>query len=417
MLALCLAMVEPEEQEAFTAFFDRHYKPVLYKACKILKNRENAEDVTQEIFLYAADHFEKFHGRKDAEIRRYLMECTESRAVDMLRRRNGAPEKADEGEVARAATDDTEQIVLRQDTMTRLLRCIDELDAPCRAALKLRMAGVPAEEAAQMLGISREAFTNGHSAAMLFYAKGWCARMHYEEQTVSLRTLIQWGLEEDTERRIAALPPLQEIEALLGIPRRSAGGFWKPRRTCCAPGAAANGICCASFGKTLTAAAILVSLLFCVLMANASVRAAVVNTIIEWTDRSVGIRFEMTGTPLTNLPEGYGPHYIPEGMIYQDDVSWKVNDQISYSYVSEDGTSAVDIQITIANNSSGYWMDNEHILYDRITFSGETAYLGTFKNGTGYVMLWVNGGIEIYIYYIGSEASLSELYHIAENIY
>ncbi len=124
MLALCLAMVEPEEQEAFTAFFDRHYKPVLYKACKILKNRENAEDVTQEIFLYAADHFEKFHGRKDAEIRRYLMECTESRAVDMLRRRNGAPEKADEGEVARAATDDTEQIVLRQDTMTRLLRCI-----------------------------------------------------------------------------------------------------------------------------------------------------------------------------------------------------------------------------------------------------------------------------------------------------
>ena len=41
---------------------------------------------------------------------------------------------------------------------TRLLRCIDELDAPCRAALKLRMAGVPAEEAAQMLGISREAF-------------------------------------------------------------------------------------------------------------------------------------------------------------------------------------------------------------------------------------------------------------------
>lgn len=76
----------------------------------------------------------------------------------MLRRRNGAPEKADEGEVARAATDDTDQIVLRQDTMTRLLRCIDELDAPCRAALKLRMAGVPAEEAAQMLGISREAF-------------------------------------------------------------------------------------------------------------------------------------------------------------------------------------------------------------------------------------------------------------------
>ena len=241
--------------------------------------------------------------------------------------------------------------------------------------------------------------------------------MHYEEQTVSLRTLIQWGLEEDTERRIAALPPLQEIEALLGDTAAFRRRVLEAAAHLLRAGRCSKRHLLRVVRKTLTAAAILVSLLFCVLMAKASVRAAVVNTIIEWTDRSVGIRFEMTGTPLTNLPEGYGPHYIPEGMIYQDDVSWKVNDQISYSYVSEDGTSAVDIQITIANNSSGYWMDNEHILYDRITFSGETAYLGTFKNGTGYVMLWVNGGIEIYIYYIGSEASLSELYHIAENIY
>ncbi len=34
MLALCLAMVEPEEQEAFTAFFDRHYKPVLIRPAR-----------------------------------------------------------------------------------------------------------------------------------------------------------------------------------------------------------------------------------------------------------------------------------------------------------------------------------------------------------------------------------------------
>lgn len=241
--------------------------------------------------------------------------------------------------------------------------------------------------------------------------------MHYEEQTVSLRTLIQWGLEEDTERRIAALPPLQEIQALLGDTAAFRRRVLEAAARLLRAGHRSKRHPLRVVGKILTAAAILVSLLFCVLMANASVRAAVVNTIIEWTDRSVGIQFEMTGTPLTNLPEGYGPHYIPEGMIYQDDVSWKVNDQISYSYVAEDGTSAVDIQITIANNSSGYWMDNEHILYDRITFSGETAYLGIFKNGTGYVMLWVDDGIEIYIYYIGSEASLSELYHIAENIY
>ena len=64
MLALCLAMVEPEEQGSIYCIFDRHYKPVLYKACKILKNRENAEDVTQEIFLYAADHLKNSTAEK-----------------------------------------------------------------------------------------------------------------------------------------------------------------------------------------------------------------------------------------------------------------------------------------------------------------------------------------------------------------
>ncbi len=61
---------------------------------------------------------------------------------------------------------------------------------PCAAmgAEELRMAGVPAEEAAQMLGISREAFYKRAQRGYAVYAKGWCARMQYEEQTVSLHT-------------------------------------------------------------------------------------------------------------------------------------------------------------------------------------------------------------------------------------
>ena len=241
--------------------------------------------------------------------------------------------------------------------------------------------------------------------------------MKQEPELVSLRELLKAACEESVRREVDAYPTPKELKEK--YPDTSEA----TRRTFAALGVERKALLRARrrslhvVRKTLVAAVIVLSMLFATLMTNAEMRAAVVNTLIEWTENFVRIQYEVEGKGPAVLPEGYGPHYIPEGLIYQDDVSWKVNDQISYSYVSEDGTSAVDIQITIANNSSGYWMDNEQILYDRITFSGETAYLGTFKNGTGYVMLWVNGGIEIYIYYIGSEASLSELYHIAENIY
>ena len=98
--------------------------------------------------------------------------------------------------------------------------------------------------------------------------------MHYEEQTVSLRTLIQWGLEEDTERRIAALPPLQEIEALLGDTAAFRRRVLEAAAHLLRAGRRSKRHLLRVVRKTLTAAAILVSLLVCVLMANASVRAA-----------------------------------------------------------------------------------------------------------------------------------------------
>lgn len=156
MLAICLAMVEPEEHDAFTNFFYRYHKLVLFKALEITQNRETAEDVAQEMFLYAAKNFEKFKTGTEQEIRHYLMICTQSRSIDALRKDQTAPEPADEDATAQTAADDAERIVLRQDTLTRLLRYIDELDERYRAPLKLWMDGVPYSEIAQMLNITRD---------------------------------------------------------------------------------------------------------------------------------------------------------------------------------------------------------------------------------------------------------------------
>lgn len=239
------------------------------------------------------------------------------------------------------------------------------------------------------------------------------------EAAVSLYALIKWALEEDTEREIAALPSPKELEALYPdtsafrqrvfgeIERMQKEERHKRRR----PLRIAK--------RTLLAAAILISIFSCILLTSAAVRSAVVNTIIEWTNRDIGIRFEIEGEPLTALPAGYGPHYIPERFAFAEEDSYyeDADGSFYYDYKTDDGSGILDIQVSILQNGSMTWMDNEHAEYERITFQDVTAYLGHGTSVGGdeiYIMLWAKDGIEHFIY---GTVSLSELLEIAENIY
>ena len=234
------------------------------------------------------------------------------------------------------------------------------------------------------------------------------------EQSVSLPELMRWALAERAEQELSDMPSPQELQSMLGdLPELRRRVFSdlegqqksrsrRPLRV---------------LVRALIVAAVLVSILACMMMASAAVRGAVVNTIIDWTNRDVGIRFEVEGEPLSALPEGYAPHYIPEGMVCMEEVSWKSKTGFMYAYQSEDGATVLDIQVGIAENSSMYRIDNEHIIYDKITFNGVQAYLGTFEESRGYVMLWMKDGIEHMIYICGEGVTLSEVCAIAENIY
>ncbi|MBS5650990.1 MAG: DUF4367 domain-containing protein [Clostridiales bacterium] len=169
--------------------------------------------------------------------------------------------------------------------------------------------------------------------------------------------------------------------------------------------------------KTLVAAVIVLSMLFATLMTNAEMRAAVVNTLIEWTENFVRIQYEVEGKGPAVLPEGYGPHYIPDGFVYQEELSYSYSTRFSYAYESTDRTSMLNIEVGIAQTLSGYVMDNEHIDYVPVPFNDVTAYLGTFRQHDGYVLLWTKDNIEHQIYLESSTIPLSEVYRIAENIY
>lgn len=242
--------------------------------------------------------------------------------------------------------------------------------------------------------------------------------MGNEEMTVSWRTLVQMACARAAEAEMEALPTPEELLALYpdmaAADRRVLSAVEAARRA----NRKGKRLALRTIRRVLIAAAVAASLLFGTLMTNAAVRGAVVDTILEWTDRSLGVHFVLEGELLSALPEGYGPHYIPEGLVLDEENSWQQSDgSFFYTYANADGSEYLDIEACIVQNGSSYFLDNEHTEFDKISFMGTTAYLGhqTSVSGyTSYVLVWASGSIE---HYVRTSMSLSTLLEVAENIY
>src|SRR5262245_1257233 len=79
---------------AVADFYDRHASAVLGLLCRILRDRSEAEDVLQEVFVRVwerADTYDAVLGSPGA----WLARIARNRAIDRLRARAGRPEFAD----------------------------------------------------------------------------------------------------------------------------------------------------------------------------------------------------------------------------------------------------------------------------------------------------------------------------------
>lgn len=238
-----------------------------------------------------------------------------------------------------------------------------------------------------------------------------------ESREVSLRLLLKFCLEQEAQERMESYLSPQELKELYpdmtaldhkvskgihAIQKDEKRRLRRPLRV---------------LKRALLVAAVLISMFTCTLLTSASVRNAVVNTIIDWTGRDVGFQFIIEGEPLSALPDGYGPHYIPDGFIFEDNNAIIEPDFIDLHYISEDKDRILSVGVSVLQNSSQTRMDNEHTEYEMITFQGTEAYVGhwiSVDGIEGYFMIWAKDGIENQIY---GTVSFSELIKIAENIY
>lgn len=119
---------------AFTALVDRHSRLCLRFATRMLGNREDAEDVTQEAFLRAYGALARYD--ETIAFRTWLMTILVNRCRTALqtRRRRDARVIADDMAVALAAAPAGEDTALRD----AIARALERLDAPYREAFLLK---------------------------------------------------------------------------------------------------------------------------------------------------------------------------------------------------------------------------------------------------------------------------------------
>ena len=150
------------DAEAFEVLVKRHQGRVFAVAGGILRNREDVEDIAQQVFAKAYFSLKKFDQR--AAFSTWLYKITVNECWDLLRKKKVRPlvyesELSEEQAVMYLATeqksdqgpDVSEQLEVRQQ-LDQWLDCLEERD---RAMLTLKeIQGFTVEEIAEILGIN-----------------------------------------------------------------------------------------------------------------------------------------------------------------------------------------------------------------------------------------------------------------------
>ncbi len=150
------------EKEAFEVLVARHQGRVFAVAGGILRNREDVEDISQQVFLKAYFSLKRFDQR--SAFSTWLYKITVNECWDLLRKKKVRPlvfesELSEEQAHAYQSTEQkteyagdlTEQLETRQQ-LDRWLDCLEERD---RAMLVLKeVQGFTVEEIAEIMGIN-----------------------------------------------------------------------------------------------------------------------------------------------------------------------------------------------------------------------------------------------------------------------
>lgn len=153
-----MALIWAGDAEAFQAFYTRHKRLALAVARRVLRDRERAEDATQEAFLALwrrASTYEPARG----SARSWAMRIVMNSAIDKLRRQRadefrGVPAEGRAAGHGGAFEEGADAPLIRKQIRSRLTEMLDQLPPEQHQAIELKyFEGYSVKEISSMLGV------------------------------------------------------------------------------------------------------------------------------------------------------------------------------------------------------------------------------------------------------------------------
>lgn len=147
--------VREGDAEAFAPLVERYSRPIFALVVGIVGQREEAEELTQDIFLKAYTHLSTFGGRSAFSTWLYRIACNTALSAVRSRRRRFALFDSDRSERLPDVPDEEELTALSQAQEQALLAALDRLEADERALIQLHYyENRPLSECGEILSIS-----------------------------------------------------------------------------------------------------------------------------------------------------------------------------------------------------------------------------------------------------------------------
>jgi RNA polymerase sigma-70 factor (ECF subfamily) len=149
------------DHPAFAELWTRHSHTAFKMACRIMGNRDDAEDVIQDAWMKAYVHLKAFDGR--AKFSTWLTRITINSALMTLRRKRAHPETSmeiEDGGTWRLCeitdqTKDVEELYARHERAERLRRAICRLQPTLRNVVEIhQLSDRSVKEVAELAGLS-----------------------------------------------------------------------------------------------------------------------------------------------------------------------------------------------------------------------------------------------------------------------
>ena len=159
MISLLLFAIEtPEQLNKFLQMYHKYKGIVYYIALKILKNKELAEDVSQEVFLHIFQHFDEFIEYTCHKTWGYVVVISRNASFDKLKAEKKHEHDPDDIlEINDFSNETIEDEVIRNLEMDKLLEAFSKVDKYCNIILLKYYCGYSDEMLAEHYNISTAA--------------------------------------------------------------------------------------------------------------------------------------------------------------------------------------------------------------------------------------------------------------------